>query len=370
MHKEKDGFLVEGIAPETLPTLVEGYYDDRTDSRWSHPELIGGYTLYADQRVCDQTARINNPNLTREQRIQEKTDAYGALSAAPLPENEQIQRASYTVKGLNEGDEDIIVYIAKPANTKRRKLPVLFGIGQGGFVQNYYSGMAEMWEHFVTDLDVALVFATGRTGIEAAYPAPLDDYQAVYQWLLENAKELRINPDNVVLFGESGGGYTALCFAFRCKRLGLKPKGCLVREPITDDRLHYPSSRIVQGGWDAADVHRTFMTACGEANAFSPFLGPEVVPNHATVEDCKGLCPVFLHALELDADRDASMDFARKLYEAKVYTQIHVWGGAAHGAFLVPTPEPSRICEAYEMMCLTELHDLFKYDFRRDWVNE
>lgn len=93
------------------------------------------------------------------------------------------------------------------------------------------------------------------------------------------------------------------------------------------------------------------------------------MPNNATVEQCKGLAPIFIHAMELDADRDASMDFARKLYEAKVYTQIHVWGGAAHGAFAVPNPE-SKLYEAFQTICAAEMHDMFAYDFRRAWLDE
>lgn len=366
MHKDKDGrFSVPGVDPETFATLTEGYYDDRTDPKWAHPDLIAGYTLFADQRMCDGNSQMNDPSLTREERIAVKTNLYKDILAAPLPENDKVVRTLYTIKGLNEGDPNIPVYVVKPVNFKRKKSPVLFGIGQGGMLANNYNMLWSIMEPLILEHNVTLVYVEARTGIECDFPAPIDEYQAGYQWMQANAEELDIDPDNVAVYGDSGGGYTGLCFAFRCKRVGLKPKGFLIKEPIVDDRMCFPSNRIIQGGWDAADIHRTFMTIVGRANAFSPFLGPEVVPGHATVDDCKGLAPIFLHTLELDPDRDACLDFVRKLYEAKVYAQFHSWAGAAHGAFHVMTD--SRIKKVFDAVCYTELADMFAYDFRRDW---
>lgn len=370
MYKEGNQFIVSEVDPETLATLTEGYYDDRTDVRWAHPHLDGPYTIFAATRNCDATARMNNPFISREERIAIKTKCNEPVDSQPIPENEAVTRTIYTVKGLKKGDPDIRVFVVRPVGLKKKKSPVLFAIGEGAMTQNGYNQLCSIVDPIAVEQNVTMVYAEARTGIECAYPGPVDDYQAVYQWMLDNAKELQINPDNVVVRGDSGGGYTALCFAFRCKRVGFKPKGFLVLEPITDDRLCFPSSRILQGGWDSADIHRTFHTIVGKNNAYSPFLGPEVIPNHATVDDCKGLAPIYLHAMELDADRDSSMDFVRKLYEAKVYAQLHVWGGAAHGAFLLPPADRSPIHELFHQTCYTELHDMFAFDLRRDWVNE
>ncbi len=367
LDKKEKQFSIEGVPQETLPTLSEGYFDDRTDPRWAHPELTA---IYEVEHACDQSAKVSAPEITEEERLQRKAEWLKPTLERSFPKKHDVVRTEYTVKGLNEKDPDITVYVTKKRDSQKEISPVLFGIGQGAMMFNPYKGLAPSMELIAMEHDVTLVFAEARTAVEAPFPAALDDYQAVYQWMLDNAKELKIDSDNVVLLGESGGGYTSLCFAFRCKRVGFKPRGCMAREPITDDSMSFPSSRIVQGGWDAADNHRIFQILFGKNNAYSPFLTPEHVPNHATVEDCKGLCPIFIHAMELDADRDASMDFARKLYEAKVYTQIHVWGGAGHGAFFLPPKGESKIHDAYKAICFAELHDMFTYDLRRLWLND
>lgn len=366
VDKEKDMLVVEGVSQDTLPDLNGGNYDDRTDKKWAHPELQAMFEGGAG--AFGLSAQISAPDITVEERLKRKAAWQQPITDMPLPDL-PVERSIYMVKGLNEGDEDIKVYVVRPSESKRKKSPVLFAFGQSAMMLNVYNILAYTMETIAIEQDVTVVFPEARTAMEAPYPAALDDYQAVYQWMIDNAKELKINPNNVVVRGDSGGGYTALCFAFRCKRVGFKPKGFHLVEPITDNSMKYPSSRIIQGGWDAADNHRIFSVMLGKNNAYSPFLTPEQMPNNATVEQCRGLAPIFIHAMELDADRDASMDFARKLYEAKVYTQIHVWGGVAHGTFAVPNPE-SKICEAFQTICSVELHDMFTYDFRRSWLDE
>lgn len=77
---------------------------------------------------------------------------------------------------------------------------------------------------------------------------------------------------------------------------------------------------------------------------------------------------MYLHAMEMDSDRDSTMAFAEKLYEAKVFTQVHVWGGTAHGGLLLSQPSP--IKNAYEAVRDAEIGDLFRYDLRRPWTKE
>jgi acetyl esterase len=261
------------------------------------------------------------------------------------------------------------VYVIKPKDNKKKKLRVLFLIGEGAMINDRYETLAGIYDAFAPRWNCALVFTEARSAIHAHYPAPLDDFQASYQWMLDNGDSLGLNTENVVLYGDSGGGYTVMSFAFRCKRLGFTPKGCMACEPILNDMMVYPSSRIVTGCWDALDVLRTFKMCIQPADQFSPFVGPEVVPSHATVEDCVGMCPMYLHTMEMDSDRDPLMLLAGKLYEAKVFTQVHVWGGAAHGGLLLSAPDaPIRV--AYEAVRDAEIQDMFAFDLRRPWTVE
>lgn len=361
--KVENGKIIQEMGEKYRQTLE--YYDDRTDEKWHHPDLRD--TLKMDM---GHIYALNDPEISREERVRrnEKWEEETVAMLPPLQE-EVVTRECHRIKGLNEGDPDIKVYIIKPKNVKKKKLPVLFGFGEGAMINNRYETLAGTFDSFAPRWNCAVVFTEARSAIHAYYPAPLDDFQASYQWILENADELGLDRKKIVLYGESGGGYSVVSFAFRCKRLGFDPKGCMACEPILADMMIYPSSRIVTGVWDAVDVHRTFHMCTREADQFSPFVGPEVIPARATKEDCIGLCPMYLHAMEMDSDRDSTMAFAEKLYEAKVFTQIHVWGGAGHGGLLLAQDE-SPIKSAYEVVRDAEIHDMFEYDLRRSWTKE
>lgn len=358
----ENGVIVQEIEEKFKP-LIERY-DDRTDVKWHHPDLRGGLEIDSSHIYA-----LNDPDISREERVK-RNEEWEEKMVAMIPlDTENVTRDCYTIKGLHEDEPDIKVYVIKPKNNTKRKLPVLFGFGEGAMINNKYETLASTFDSFATRWNCAVVFTEARSAIHAYYPAPLNDYQAAYEWMIENAEELGVNTKKVVLYGESGGGYTVIAFAFRCKRLGFKPRGCMACEPILTDMMVYPSSKIVAGCWDSVDVLRTFKMCVKEADQFSPFVSPEVIPARATVEDCVGLCPMYLHAMEMDSDRDSTMAFASKLYEAKVFTQIHVWGGSAHGGLLLSQPG-TPIKDAYETIRDAEIHDMFEYDLRRPWIEK
>lgn len=65
----------------------------------------------------------------------------------------------------------------------------------------------------------------------------INDLHAAYAWMVKNADKLNIDPDKIVLIGNSSGGHLATALSFRLKRYGYQPRGCVVTMPITDDRM-------------------------------------------------------------------------------------------------------------------------------------
>lgn len=248
----KDGKVIQNIEETFKPTVEK--YDDRTDPKWHHPDL-------RDNLALDQSHiyGLNDPAISREERVKrnEKWET-DTVSMLPPPDTETVTRECHIIDGLKEGNPRIKVYIIKPKDTRKKRLPVLFGFGEGAMINNRYETLSATFDSFAPRWNCAVVFTEARSAIQAYYPAPLDDYEAAYRWMCEHADELGLNTKNIVLYGESGGGYTVVSFAFRCKRLGFDPKGCMACEPILTDLMVHPSSRIVAGCWDALDVHRTF----------------------------------------------------------------------------------------------------------------
>lgn len=210
-----------------------------------------------------------------------------------------------------------------------------------------------------------------RTSLEAPYLAAINDLHATYQWIVEQGQEFGADTDNIVLHGISSGGHLATALPFRLKRYGFSTKGVVVDRPITDERQIYPSSQsgghlatalafrlkrygyspkrivamvpqtddrekdtkagYIYGGWDAKVQHNALAQWLGN-NFANSRLGPEALANHATVKQCIGYPPLFLHTLEWDPDREHCREFYGKVLEAQSYAEFHCWGGAHHGS--------------------------------------
>ena len=67
-------------------------------------------------------------------------------------------------------------------------------------------------------------------------------------------------------------------------------------------------------------------------------------PSFATVDDCKGLPPVFVSVNECDPLKDEGIEFYRKCVQAGVNAQCRIVAGTMHGGELVGAamPEVSR----------------------------
>ena len=73
---------------------------------------------------------LNDPEISGEERVKrnEKWEEDTLAMMPPLSED-TVTRECYVIRGLNDGDPDLKVYIIKPKKA-RKKMCVLFGIGE------------------------------------------------------------------------------------------------------------------------------------------------------------------------------------------------------------------------------------------------
>lgn len=217
--------------------------------------------------------------------------------------------------------------------------------------------------------NAVVVVPVYRTCIEAQYPAAVNDLHAVYQWIIENADMLNANPDNITLTGISSGGHLALALAFRLKRYGYRPRGCVASLPITDDRLTKDCSRVYisDSDWSGEFVRENARMWLGE-NYGAPYIGPEAYANRATVEECRGLCPVFINTCDLDADVEYSLEFVGKLLRAGVYVDYHIMSGMCHTMMYLEHDADEDIANFAGTLTrntMRGVHECLTYDLRR-----
>jgi acetyl esterase/lipase len=115
---------------------------------------------------------------------------------------------------------------------------------------------------------------------------------------------------------------------------------------MLDDRLITPSSRELDGEgiWDATSNMTGWNALLGERRGGSD-VSVYAAPARAT--DLSGLPPAFVDVGSVETFRDEDIDYAARLLQAGVQTELHVWPGGFHGFDgMAPQASLSRIASA------------------------
>ena len=356
----------------------EGKEIDRSDPHWLHP-------LLRDSRSVQTDPSPIRDWFDRRRPLEERLEV---VNAGTLPFKEYFEGLCNTPEAQAQGsfasyatghgcpeDPDAPscqVYVRVPMERHEERLPVVYLVGGGALAFS----MPEMWCSKMLDFSshtgCVVVSVRYRPALEACYPAAINDLHAGYEWLHEHADELGIDTDRVVLYGNSSGGHLALALAFRLKRYGYPVRGCVVDAPITDNRMSKTSSRyfITDGDWDGPALGMSAAQYLGTENVLNPLLGPEAFANRASVEECRGLCPVSITTYEMDPDSDYCMEFAAKLKEAGVFVDLHLWAGTTHSAHSGVDENTQRYVAKSERVVRDAIADFFENDCRRPWTAE
>jgi len=285
--------------------------------------------------------------------------------------DEAIEVKEYEAPGCpEEPDAPVKIVVYTPVALKgKKKKPILF-ITLGGGMLVVRPEMFPIGD-YCKKYNCVCVVPIYRTMFQAKYPGAINDLHAAYQWMVENAETLGVDKDKVVIHGISSGGHLATCIPFRLMRYGFSPRGIVAVSPITDDRSMYDSARLALRGywddWDGASLRKMAATWMGD-NFASPLVGPDAFANHATIEECVGYPPLFIHTGEFEPDRDNNKEFIAKILAAKSFAEYHIWGGGQHA--LTGWADPSPLIDRITTIIEGNIKDCWKYDLRRPWVYE
>ena len=87
--------------------------------------------------------------------------------------------------------------------------------------------------------------------------------------------------------------------------------------------------------WQPRNSRFTWRHYLGDL-ADDPDLPISAVPGRARAEDLTGLPPAYVSCYQVDPNRDEALDYARRLTEAGVPTEVHQYSGAFHLAHAFP----------------------------------
>jgi len=173
--------------------------------------------------------------------------------------------------------------------------------------------------------------AAGVPALSVAYRMPprvaidttLEDCLDAYRWLLEQGHR----PSDIVVAGDSAGGYLAFMTPLRALRAGLPaPAGIAALSPFTDldiaAKIAHPNAPI--DPYIPAPRMRDMVRVC------FPGVAPDdplLCPVHA---DLAGLPPVLIQVGSIEVLRGDAELMAERLGAADVPCTLQIWEGQAH----------------------------------------
>ena len=229
-------------------------------------------------------------------------------------------------------------------------LPCVYYLHGGGMAtMSCFDGVYRVWGRRIAHHGVVVVMVDFRNCLVpssasevAPYPAGLDDCVTGLRWVHAHAATLGIDPDRIVVAGESGGGNLTLATGMRLLREGGLElvRGLYALCPyLAGDwpQERFPSSTENNGIF--LDVHGDAGRVRYGIEAFEA-RDPLAWPSFATEADVVGLPPTFISVNECDPLRDEGIEFYRLLLRAGVLAQCRQVMGTIHGAELIPIACP------------------------------
>ncbi len=238
--------------------------------------------------------------------------------------------------------------------TAPEPLPCVYYIHGGGMqTMSCYDGMYRAWGRIIAAQGLAVAMVDFRNCLTPSsapevepFPAGLNDCVSGLKYVIENAKDLGVDPAHVIVAGESGGGNLTLATGMKLSQdgdigliRGLYALCPYIAGSWPQDR--FPSS--IENNGLLLNLHNNrgaMAYGIEEFNAGNPLAWP----SFASEDDVKGLPPTVISVNECDPLRDEGIEFYRLLLRAGVSgARCRQVMGTIHGTeiFSVACPDIS-----------------------------
>jgi acetyl esterase/lipase len=230
--------------------------------------------------------------------------------------------AGVSVEHISAGGVPSTLYRA-PGASNNRFILYLHG---GGLVLPISNTHRSLCAQLSQATGTSVLLPTYRLAPEHPYPAPLDDCLAAYHWIREQG----VQPSQIIISGESGGGYLTLASALMLRDQGeplpaaLVPISAALLEP-TFSGPSYTTKAVVDPAvtLDLAKESLAAYTNNGKIDARNPLISL----NYA---DLHKLPPTLIQVGSQEVFLSDNINFAHRAQDAGVSVQLEVWPGMWH----------------------------------------
>lgn len=234
---------------------------------------------------------------------------------------------------------DVRVILFHPTKTSGTTPAILY-IHGGGMIAGTPDMQAGLLSQRASETGALIVSVDYRLAPETPFPGGLEDVYAALVWLHDHANELGVDPDRIMVMGDSGGGCLAAATALLARDRGrIKLRAQLLIYPMLDLRTGGPDApsddpKTGEFLWTRAQNRHAWAAVRGNLATDDPRFG---YLSPAFMNDLSGLPATFILTGALDLFRDEDVTYAHRLWQADVPTELVVYVNAVHGFDLLPS---------------------------------
>lgn len=202
----------------------------------------------------------------------------------------------------------------------------------GGYILGTAATDVRRLQELARELDAVIISVEYRLAPETTFEGSIEDNYTGLRWMYNHAAQLGLDRSRIALTGESAGGGHAALLAITARDRGEIPIlfQALVY-PMLDDRtggaVKVPA-HIATVGWQAPENQYGWRAFLGQAPGTAS-VPARAVP--ARTPSLAGLPPTLIQVGGVDLFVSEDIDYARRLNEAGVPTELQVIPGAYHG---------------------------------------
>ena len=242
-----------------------------------------------------------------------------------LPKSKPPVGISFEWKKTSSGQR---LRVYSPTGTKTRA--AMLYIHGGGMMIGTPQMDDGLLSNLASELDIVIVSPEYRLAPEQPYPAPLDDCQEAWQWMLDDFSRLGIDTKKIAIGGESAGGGLAAGLVLRIHdEGGQRPVAQWLFCPMLDDRTALDRSL------DSVDhfVWNNKLNLAGWSSYLGREFGTEQVSAYAAPArriDFNGLPKAWIGVGDVELFYEEDKKYAQRLSAAGVQCELDVVAGGPH----------------------------------------
>ncbi len=211
----------------------------------------------------------------------------------------------------------------------KKSVPGLLWLHGGGYALGAPEQSEMMAKRFVEASDCIIVAPDYRLSNEAPYPAALEDCYETLLWMKNNANELGIRDNQLMVGGDSaGGGLTAALTLYARDKGEVAIAFQMPLYPMLDDRMTSESATDNNAPvWNSKSNFVCWKQYLGE------LFGDPNVPYYAAparANDYSNLPPTVTFVGELEPFRDEVIQYVENLRSAGILVDFEIYKGCYH----------------------------------------